>query len=128
MAPNEILAEKMCSWWIFGNAKHYNDIAFLGARLSDLGEIGSAETREEVFGIVERKLAVNRRTSAVIRERVDALNAAARASALRNPAKHVDSKHDFKDLDYLTPEVPTIEQLKKTVRTTILAHFYDFQR
>ncbi len=27
--PDEILAEKIVAWWLFGHAKHYNDIAFL---------------------------------------------------------------------------------------------------
>ena len=33
MNPDEILAEKIVAWWLFGHAKHYNDIAFLAGRM-----------------------------------------------------------------------------------------------
>ena len=39
MARNELLAEKLAAWWIFGLAKHYADIAHLGGVIYRAGKV-----------------------------------------------------------------------------------------
>ncbi len=61
MDPDEILAEKIVAWWLFGHAKHYNDIAFLVARMvSDGRRDRDPNVKKLVSDLIEIKLQRNR--------------------------------------------------------------------
>ena len=57
MDPDEIMAEKIVAWWLFGHDKHYNDIAFLAGRMVQLGRRDHVpEVRTLVRRLIEKKL------------------------------------------------------------------------
>jgi Nucleotidyl transferase AbiEii toxin, Type IV TA system len=61
MNPDEMLAEKLVAWWLYGHAKHYNDIAFLAARMAaEDRRDRDPKTRKRLRKLIEVKLDRNR--------------------------------------------------------------------
>jgi hypothetical protein len=120
MAPNEMLAEKLCAWWINGLAKHYHDVAFLGRRLHELGELDKPETRADVLDLVEAKLKGNRSVSARNRDAVDQLNGPRRVGLLRNPERHIAVGRGFDALSFLFGDPPAVADMAHTIDVTII--------
>lgn len=120
MAPNEMLAEKLCAWWINGLAKQYHDVAFLGRRLERLGELTKPEIRTDLLELIDAKLKGNRSVSSRNREAVDRLNGPGRIGLLRSPERHIDPGRGFDTLSYLFGEPPSVTEMAKTVETTII--------
>ncbi len=128
MNPNEMLAEKLCAWWIHGHSKHYYDIAFLGQRLAGQESPLGAESRDDILELVAVKLKGNRKVAGWIRERVDALTTPRKISLLRNPEGHVQAGREFGTLSYLFGEPPELDQLKKQVARTIIRPLFESAR
>jgi hypothetical protein len=62
------MAEKIVAWWLFGHAKHYNDIAFLAGRMVQQGRRDrEPDVRTLVRRLIEKKLGRNRDISANLR-------------------------------------------------------------
>jgi len=120
MAPGEMLAEKLCAWWINGLAKQYHDVAFLGRRLEDLGELAKPETRADLLELIDAKLNGNRSVGSRNREAVDQLNAPRRIGLLRRPERHISPGKGFETLSYLFGDQPSVADLAETVDRTII--------
>ncbi len=91
MDPDEILAEKIVAWWLFGHAKHYNDIAFLAARMVREGRRDrDPNIKKLVSDLIEIKLQRNREIGATQARRVNALSTPERRRRLAQPADHVN--------------------------------------
>ncbi|HEY1458304.1 MAG TPA: nucleotidyl transferase AbiEii/AbiGii toxin family protein [Solirubrobacteraceae bacterium] len=126
MDPDEILAEKIVAWWLFGHAKHYNDIAFLAGRM--VGEDRrdrNAQVRGLVNGLIQKKLERNREVSSNLQSRVDALTSSERRRRLEQPEDHVDpDEHKgFNSLAYLhgsRPDRPDVDRLVQRVLLPLL--------
>lgn len=126
MHPDEILAEKTVAWWLFGHAKHYNDIAFLAYRLHRDGRSDeNPETRERIKRIVQRKLDGNRKVSERLQKLVDQLTPERQHELLVDPRTHLDPKHTFKTLSYLTGSPPAPEKLAQLVRAYLAPILFD---
>jgi hypothetical protein len=126
MAPDEILAEKIVAWWLFGHAKHYNDIAFLaGRKATDPARPDKdSAARLHLRNLVERKLAVNRKISAKLAALVDALDQTERRRRLAAPDAHVAPSRSFNSLSYLHDTPPTLETLKRFVTVSLMAMLF----
>jgi hypothetical protein len=120
MAPNEMLAEKLCAWWINGLAKQYHDVAFLGGRLENLGELTTPETRADLLELIDVKLNGNRSVSSRNREAVGRLNGPRRIGLLRSPERHIEPGKGFDTLSFLFGESPSVAEMAKTVDKTII--------
>lgn len=121
MDPDEILAEKVVAWWLFGHAKHYNDIGFLTLRMWQAGRLQDPEVKRLVRALVNKKLEVNRNSSrANIKQRVAALTEAEKRHRLEEPGLHVDPKRGFNTLSYLHGDPPTIESVKASVQKLLV--------
>jgi hypothetical protein len=126
MHPDEILAEKIVAWLLFGHAKHYNDIAFLSGRLMSQGRSDQdPETRATVRRYVDRKLEVNTEISAAMARRVKALDTAERRRRLEEPDSHVDPKRTFDTLSYLHGSPPTRAGVKGLVQRILVPLLFD---
>jgi len=120
MAPNEMLAEKLCAWWINGLAKHYHDVAFLGGRLDKLGELTKPGTHADLFELIDAKLNGNRSVSARNREAVEQLNVPRRIGLLRSPERHIAPGTGFDTLSFLFGEAPSAAEMAEIVDRTII--------
>jgi hypothetical protein len=98
----EMLAEKLVAWWLFGNAKHLFDIAYLGGRIASDGNPDDDEPPLEA--LVERKLEANLRLGAATRDRVEALDDAARRQRLEAPFDYLDPARGFDSIAYVGPQ------------------------
>lgn len=94
----EILAEKLVSWWLFGHAKHYADIAFIGRLLKPKDVYKSPEAKAEAAELVEKKLEVNREQH---EKRVQALTPTVRRERLEQPENHINPKNNWDKVSYL---------------------------
>jgi hypothetical protein len=128
MAPNEMLAEKLCAWWINRLGKQYHDVAFLGRRLHDLGELARPETRADILDLIEAKLKGNRSVGDRIRRAVDELNAPRRVALLRNPERHLAAGRGFETLSYIFGDRPDVADMAATVDKTIIRHILSAAR
>jgi hypothetical protein len=120
MDPDEILAEKTVSWWLFGHAKHYNDMAFIAARLRAEGRDRDEHVRRLIRALIDKKLDVNREVSDNLARRVAALDDAARQRRLASPDDHVDPKHDFDSLSYLHAAPPSRASVNGLVQRVLM--------
>jgi predicted nucleotidyltransferase component of viral defense system len=120
MARNELLAEKIVAWWMFAPAKHYADVAYLGALLHKDGLIDDQATKDDLRALVEKKLEVNKSVSRDHRERVEALTQEAREDRLLNPEKYLSPKHAFGKLAFFNQTPPSAENVKKGIRRWIV--------
>jgi hypothetical protein len=126
MHPDEMLAEKTVAWWLFGHAKHYNDIAFLAARLmADGREDLKPELRGRVRALVERKIDVNKNVSAAITQRIAALNPSERRRRLEEPDEHVEAKRGFNTLSYLHGNPPSSASVNGLVQRILIPILFD---
>lgn len=125
MATSEILAEKLVAWWIFAPAKHYADIAFLGAHLFSRDLIGDDATRADIRELVETKLERNRTVSRRHRERVEALTPEERRARLLDPARFVDPEHQFNRLAFFGAGPQSAESMKTAVTRWIVPLLFD---
>lgn len=125
MATNELLAEKLAAWWIFSPAKHYADIAFLGAFLYKAQAIQNAATKADVRELVEIKLEANKAVSRRHRDRVEALTPEERRDRLLNPAQHVDAGHDFGQLAFFGARPQNAETMREAVARWIVPLLFD---
>jgi hypothetical protein len=125
MATNELLAEKLAAWWIFAPAKHYADIAFLGAHLYAKNLIDDAATKADVRELVETKLKRNESVSRTHRERVMKLTDAERQSRLLDPASYVDQQHPFNRLAFFGPRPQGADSMKAAVTKWIVPLLFD---
>ena len=125
MHPDEILAEKVVAWWLFGHAKHYNDIAFLGIILGTSKQHLDPKVRRRVRGVVEKKLAVNAAVSERHRHLIEGLTPNERQRRLTDPDSHVDPKRSFNLLSFFLGERPSIATLKKSVERYIAPMLFD---
>jgi hypothetical protein len=115
MHPDEILAEKIVAWWLFGHAKHYNDIAFLGILLGASEQHMDPRTHKQVQDVVEEKLAVNAKVSERHKHLVEGLTPGERQRRLTDPDGHVDPKRSFNLLSFFLGERPSLATLKMSV-------------
>jgi hypothetical protein len=126
MHPDEILAEKVVAWWMFGHAKHYNDVSFLGFRLMNAGRADlDTLVRARVRSVIERKLEVNQSVSAGHAKRVAALTTPERRRRLEQPDEHVDPDRDFDTLSYLHGTRPSATSVKTGIDRIILPLLFD---
>jgi Nucleotidyl transferase AbiEii toxin, Type IV TA system len=125
MNPEEILAEKVVAWWLFGHAKHYNDIAFLGLLLAAAKQHQDPAVRRRVRAVIETKLAVNTGISDRHRLRVEALIPAERERRLTDPHGHVDPRRDFDTLSFLLGGRPLMTNTKASVDRCIVPLLFD---
>jgi hypothetical protein len=128
MHPDEILAEKIVAWLLFGHAKHYNDIAFLVVRMryaqnqADL----DADRRQQVRRTIESKLKTNESVSSAIARRVQALaSEPERRRRLEEPDDHVDPKRNFDTLSYLHGQAPERRSVKTAIDEILLPMLFD---
>lgn len=119
MARNEILAEKIVAWWLFTNAKHYADIAYLGGLLIKDGLADDEETRRDIRDLVERKLEVSRTVSRKHAARVDALSEGVRQKRLEEPSEHVDPTRAFDRISYSGANPPSTEAMVALVTKSV---------
>lgn len=115
MATNELLAEKLAAWWIFAPAKHYADIAYLGACLFRRGLVTDEATKLDIRELVEIKLDRNRAVSRTHRQRVDALDEDERRRRLLEPARYVDPEHAFNRLSFFGVKPPSADSMQSAV-------------
>jgi hypothetical protein len=125
MDPDEILAEKTVAWWLYGHAKHYNDIAFLAARLRIEGRDRDADTRRLIHRLIDKKLDVNRTVSKELDLRVASLDSVARRRRLEQPDDHVDPKHNFNTLSYLQDAPPPRADVDRFIQRILLPVLFD---
>lgn len=125
MARNEILAEKVAAWWIFGPAKHYADIAYLGGLLLKSGLPDDSDTRADVRELVEIKVERNRDVSATHRERIAGLDEEVRRDRLLNPERYVDSARLFQQLSFVGARPPSLAAMKRLVEHSIFPLLFD---
>lgn len=125
MARNELLAEKIVAWWMFAPAKHYADVAYLGALLHKDSLINDQATEDDLRGLVEKKLEVNKSVSRDHRERVEALTQEARKDRLWNPEKYLSPEHAFGKLAFFNQAAPSAENMKKGIRRWIVPLLFD---
>jgi len=128
MDPDEILAEKIVAWWLFGHVKHYNDIAFLAARMVRDGRRDrDPNVRKLVGDLIDVKLRRNREIGAAQAGRVDALNAPERRRRLAQPADHVDpgEQKGFNSLAYLHGTRPERAEVDRLVQRVLLPLLFD---
>lgn len=116
MDPDEILAEKVVAWWLFGHAKHYNDIAFLAARMLPSRRNFNPDVRRSIRRLVEAKLDSNRRVGRESERRVDALTEAEQIRRLEKPDEHVDPRRGFNTLSYLHGDPPSRASVVRMVQ------------
>lgn len=125
MNPDEILAEKVVAWWLFGHAKHYNDIGFLGLLLGASGHHRDPDVQRRVRQVIKKKLAVNAAISSQHRLRVEALIPAERARRLTDPDNHVDPTKGFDTLSFLLGARPEMTTIKTNVDRYIVPLLFD---
>lgn len=116
MDPDEILAEKVVAWWLFGHAKHYNDVAFLAARMLPSRRNFNPDVRQSIRRLVEAKLDRNRRVGRESERRVDALTEAEQIRRLEKPDEHVDPRRGFNTLSYLHGDPPSRASVVRMVQ------------
>jgi hypothetical protein len=121
MDPDEILAEKTVAWWLYGHAKHYNDIAFLAARLRIEGRDRDADTRPShpPPDRQEARRQPHRQQGARPSCRV------ARRRRLETPDDHVDPKHNFNTLSYLQDAPPPRADVDRFIQRILLPVLFD---
>jgi hypothetical protein len=123
MNPDEILAEKTVAWWLFGHAKHYNDIAFLLTRMVfDDRRDEDASVRSKIRRTIERKIEVNK---ALHKNRIKALTVAERRRRLEDPNSFVDERRTFNSLSYLHGTPPNLALLRRQVSRYGLPLLFD---
>ena len=123
MDPDEMLAEKLVAWWLYGHAKHYNDIAFLAARMAaEDRRDRDPEARKRLRKLIEVKLDRNRALGEHIARRIVQLTPPERRIRLEEPDEHVDPANDkgFDKLSYLNGKPPHIETLRGVVNRVVL--------
>ena len=128
MDPDEIMAEKIVAWWLFGHAKHYNDIAFLAGRMVQLGRRDrEPDVRTLVRRLIVKKLGRNREVSANLASRVDGLSVAERRRRLEAPEDHVDpdERKGFNSLAYLHGSRPDRTDIDRLVHRVVLPLLFD---
>jgi Nucleotidyl transferase AbiEii toxin, Type IV TA system len=128
MHPDEILAEKIVAWWLFGHAKHYNDIAFLAGRMvREDRRDHDAELRASVSRLIDKKLHRNREVSSNLQSRVDALTRSERRRRLEEPDEHVDpdSHKGFNSLAYLHGTRPDRADVDRLIQRVLLPLLFD---
>lgn len=128
MDPDEILAEKIVAWWLFGHAKHYNDIAFLAARMvRDGRRDNDPNVKKLVSDLIEIKLQRNREIGATQAGRVDALSTPERHRRLAQPADHVNpgEQKGFNSLAYLHGTRPDRAEVDRLVQRVLLPLLFD---
>jgi len=128
MDPDEIMAEKIVAWWLFGHAKHYNDIAFLAGRMVRDGRRDRDPKVKKLVGVlVEKKLERNREVSPNLASRVDALSSSERRQRLEQPDDHVDpgGRRGFNSLAYLHGARPPRMEIDRLVQRVVLPFLFD---
>lgn len=125
MNPDEILAEKVVAWWLFGHAKHYNDIAFLAGRLLSEGTVENEGMRGRVRAIIKKKLEINESVSEDRKRRVAALTDSERRRRLASPIDHVDPKRDFNMLSYLQDVPPPQKAMDALVQRVLMPVIFE---
>lgn len=128
MDPDEIMAEKLVAWWLFGHAKHYNDIAFLAGRMVRNGRRDrKPEVKTLVNRLIEKKLSRNREVSANLASRVDGLSPSERRRRLEQPEDHVDpgQSKGFNSLAYLHGSRPDRTDLDLLVQRVVLPLLFE---
>jgi Nucleotidyl transferase AbiEii toxin, Type IV TA system len=128
MDPDEILAEKIVAWWLFGHAKHYNDIAFLAARMVHEGRRDhDPNAKKLVSDLIEIKLQRNREIGATQAGRVDALSTPERRRRLAQPTDHVNpgEQKSFNSLAYLHGTRPDPTEVDRLVQRVLLPLLFD---
>lgn len=125
MNPEEILAEKIVARWLFGHAKHYNDIAFLGLLLAATKQHQDPAVRRRVLSVIEKKLDINAEVSTQHQLRIAALTPAERRRRLTDPHGHVDPKKDFDTLSFLLGARPSMTNIKTSVDRCIVPLLFD---
>lgn len=116
MDPLEMLAEKLVAWWLFGNAKHLFDIAFLSDKV-DLHHDDDAPALPE---LIERKLAANLKLGAATQSRVRALTDAARRERLETPLEWLDPDNGFRSIAYVGPQPLHTDMIVSIVRERVV--------
>ncbi|HMI80562.1 MAG TPA: nucleotidyl transferase AbiEii/AbiGii toxin family protein [Solirubrobacterales bacterium] len=125
MARNELLAEKIVAWWPFAPAKHYADIAYLGALLGADGLASDQATRDDLCGLIEKKLDANKGVSREHKKRVEALTPDAQKDRLANPEKYLSPQQPFSKLAFFTPTPPAADRMKAGVQRWVVPLLFD---
>jgi len=121
MALNEMLAEKLVSWWLFGHAKHYADIAFISGLLAAAKfNIDPAE-RSDVLDLIELKIEANRKLH---KGRVMKLTAEARRQRLHDPDANINPKRGWDTVSYIGTSY-TPGAMKTAVGKVLIPFLFD---
>jgi hypothetical protein len=117
----EILAEKLCGWMMFGLAKHYSDIAYIGSLLQAEILIYDPETRSDLSQLLKTKIDGNRKVGAKSREIVESLTPAEQRKRLLDPEEYVDPdpRKSFASLGYLHGEPLSPREMSEIVKGTV---------
>jgi hypothetical protein len=113
----EILAEKIVSWWLFGHAKHYADIGYIGALLRPKDLYLDLGVKKDVAELVAKKLEVNEEQH---ESRVKELTPAVRSQRLEDPLAHMSSKNNWSKVSYLGKQQWTLNQAQHAVVSVIV--------
>jgi hypothetical protein len=118
MDLHEILAEKLCGSWLFGHAKHYADIAWIGSLLKRDDLYREPEVRADITELLEMKLETNQRL--ISAKRVNALTSDLRRQRLEDPDSQVDPKRSWDTISYLGTQQFKPEALQLAVTKVIV--------
>lgn len=123
MALNEMLAEKLWGWWMNGHARHYADVAWLGAVLESQKGDKNPATRDEVRELVEIKGEINRKW--VSAKRHAELTPEVRRERLENPDPYVDARYSWETISYLGTKQFSPESLRISVNRVIVPLLFE---
>jgi hypothetical protein len=123
MSPNEMLAEKLWGWWMNGHARHYADVAWLGAVLERAKLHENPAVRADVRELVDIKGEVNRKW--VSAKRHAQLTPGERRRRLEDPDPYVDVRASWETISYLGTKQFSPEALKDSVRRVIIPLLFD---
>jgi hypothetical protein len=123
MAFNETLAEKLWGWWMNGHARHYADLAWLGAVLESQKRHTDPATRDDVHKLVEIKGKINRKW--VSAKRHAALTNEVRRERLENPDPYVDARYSWETISYLGTKQFSPKALKISVQRVIVPLLFE---
>lgn len=117
----EILAEKLCGWMMFGLAKHYADIAYIGTLLEAEKNVTDLGARKDLMDLLEKKLEANKKVGQKSREKVEALTLGEQRKRLLEPEEYVDTnaRKSFKSLGYIHGDPISPKEMKEIVERTV---------
>lgn len=122
MNLHEILAEKVVSWWLFGHAKHYADIGFIGSLLHLDDAYLDNGVRADIRELVEKKLEVN---AELHEERIAELTLVVQHQRLEDPEGHMSTKNNWDKVNYLGKKQFSLGAARAAVVKVVVPLLFD---